>query len=86
MEHVKSVIPEGVAATFGEMRERIRGAAQERGERGAVTVGGVAGEETKVEAYGDVKGDSGVAIVPGYDHGVKEAEKMNKSDNASEYT
>jgi len=86
VQWVKSVVPEGVAAGFGQMRERMRGAAEEDGERGAVSVGGVvAGEEIKVDAYGVVKGNSEVgAAVLGYDHGVEEAEKMNESENASE--
>lgn len=35
------------------------------------------------EGYADVK-DGMVAEVVGYNHGVEEAEKMNKSENASE--
>jgi len=80
VEWLKSVLPEAVLEKWREMR----GWAQRRhdnNERGAVTVGGVAGEEMKVEAYGEVK--DGVGAVVGYDHGVKEAEKLNESENAS---
>ena len=37
----------------------------------------------KAEEYGVIDGKSGEVGVPGYDHGVKEAEKRNKSENAS---
>lgn len=82
VEWTKSAVPEGVTARYRQLRERIRGAADEN--RGAVSVGGVVGEETKVEAYGVVTGGSEIGVVPGYDHGVKDAEKMNESENASE--
>ncbi len=76
MEWIKGVIPEGVAARYRQMRGRIRGVAEENG---------VAGAETRVvETYGVVEGGSEVGVVSGYDHGVKEAEKMNESENASE--
>ena len=52
------------------------------GDNAALVVGGMAGEETKVEGYAVVKGDSEVGVA-GYDHGVKEAEKRNESENAS---
>lgn len=84
VEWAKSAVPEGVAARYRQMRGRIRGAADEIGESGALSVGGVAGEEAKVEAYGVVTGESEIGVMPGYDHGVKAAEKMNKSENASE--
>lgn len=85
LEWIKSVVPEEVAARYRDMRERMRGAGRDDDdERGAVSVGGLAGEETKVEAYGVVKGESEVGVMTGYDHGVKEAEKMNESENASE--
>ena len=47
-------------------------------------MGGLAGEKNRVEAYGVVTGEQAVGVVPGYDHGVKEAEQLNKSENASE--
>ncbi|MCJ1255710.1 hypothetical protein MMC24_003527 [Lignoscripta atroalba] len=48
---------------------------------------GVPGTGRKVEEYGVVEGGSGSEVgVPGYDHGVKEAEKRNKSENASIWT
>lgn len=41
-------------------------------------------EGTGVEGYAAVTGDGGVGVgVAGYDHGVKEAEKRNESENAS---
>lgn len=83
VEWVKSVIPESVVEQWREMRRRVKRTAEDEGERGAATVGGVAGEETKVEAYGAPMGGAEVAVIPGYDHGVKEAEEMNKSENAS---
>lgn len=81
IEWVKSVIPESVREAW---HKRMPGQ-EEKGERGAVAVGGVAGEETKVEGYAVVKGDFEVGVV-GYDHGVKEAEKRNESENASIWT
>lgn len=80
------MVPEEVAARYRDMRERMRGAARDDDERGVMSVGGLAGEEAKVEAYGVVRGESEVGVMPGYDHGVKEAEKMNESENASEYS
>ena len=48
---------------------------------------GVPGTGRKVEEYGVVEGGSGSEVgVPGYDHGVKEAEKRNKSENASKFS
>ena len=81
------MIPDGVRETWREMAARvgIGGKGEVEGERDAVTVGGVAGEETRLEGYGAVTGEREFGVV-GYDHGVKEAEKMNKSENASEYT
>ena len=43
----------------------------------------VAGTGTTVDAYGVVDPKSDEVGVPGYDHGVKEAEKRNRSENAS---
>ncbi len=55
----------------------------EGGGRAAAVVPAV-GEETAVEGYAVVKGDGEVGVA-GYDHGVKEAEKRNESENASEF-
>ena len=38
----------------------------------------------KVEEYGVVDARRDEVGLPGYDHGVKEAEKRNRSENASE--
>lgn len=38
---------------------------------------------TKVEEYGSVDPQSNEVGIPGYDHGIKEAEERNKSENAS---
>jgi hypothetical protein len=77
------MVPEGVGEKWREMRWKVKessgGGAE--GERGKIEVGGLAGEEKRVEAYGVVEGDLGVV---GYDHGVKEAERDNQSENASE--
>jgi len=81
VEWIKSAIPESVVGKFREWRERLR-RKEDEAEMGMVTIGGVAGEERRVEAYGEVK--DGVAEVVGFDHGVKEAEEANGSDNASE--
>ena len=43
----------------------------------------VVGARTTVEAYGVVDPKSDEVGVPGYDHGVREAEKRNSSENAS---
>ena len=43
----------------------------------------VAGTGVKVEEYGVVDPKSNEVGLPGYDHGVKEAEKRNQSENAS---
>lgn len=80
IEWVKSGIPESVREAW---HERMPGQ-EVHEERGAVAVGGVVGEETKVEGYSVVKGDAEVGVA-GYDHGVKEAEKRNESENASEF-
>ena len=45
----------------------------------------VAGTGTTVEAYGVVDPKSDAVAVPGYDHGVKEAEQRNRSENASKF-
>lgn len=74
MEWVKTMIPEAA-------REAWRGRVASEG--GAVAVGGAGGEETEVEGYGIGSDDQGVGVV-GYDHGVREAEKRNESENASE--
>ena len=37
----------------------------------------------KVEAYGNVNSKNDEVGVPGYDHGVNEAEERNKSEDAS---
>ena len=85
IEWVKSVIPETMVKKWREMREKMKKTTTEdNGERGAVSVGGVAGEETKVESYGVPMAGKEVGLVAGYDHGVKEAEKMNRSENASQ--
>ena len=87
LEQIKSLIPEAVKERWRTAIENAAKASpvEHDGERGSVTVGGLAGEERKVEAYGVVVGDQGVGVMPGYDHGVEEAEKLNKSDNASKY-
>lgn len=79
------MIPETVVERWKSYRESSVQAKQgnEEGETGSVSVGGLAGEETKVEAFGVVKGEREVGVMPGYDHGVEEAEKLNKSENAS---
>ena len=82
-EWVKGVIPESLVQKWREMRNRMRETAEHDRERGSMTVGGLAGEETKVEAYAAPMEGAEVAAIPGYDHGVKEAEEMNKSENAS---
>ncbi|KAL9116303.1 MAG: hypothetical protein Q9187_007174 [Circinaria calcarea] len=46
----------------------------------------VVGTGTTVEAYGVVDPKNDVVAVPGYDHGVKEAEQRNRSENASIWT
>ncbi|MCJ1232591.1 hypothetical protein MMC14_000544 [Varicellaria rhodocarpa] len=46
----------------------------------------VAGTGVKVEEYGVVDPKSNEVGLPGYDHGVKEAEKRNQSENASLWT
>ncbi len=38
---------------------------------------------TKVEEYGSVDPQSNEVGIPGYDHGIKEAEERNMSENAS---
>ena len=78
IEWVTKAIPESA-------REAWRTRMGAGGERGAVAVGGVAGEETTVEGYAVVEGDGGRVGVAGYDHGVKEAEERNESENASEF-
>jgi len=98
VEWIKSAIPESVVGKFREWRERLR-KKEDEAEMEMVTIGGVAGEERRVEAYGEVKDGvageerrveaygevkDGVAEVVGFDHGVKEAEEANGSDNASE--
>lgn len=45
---------------------------------------GIEGAGKKVEEYGAADPQSNVIGIPGYDHGVKEAEKQNQSENASE--
>lgn len=72
MDWIKSVLPEAVIQKFRELKERVF-RKEDVPETGAVTMGG----EGKV-VYGEI------GEVLGYDHGVKEAEKLNKSENASE--
>ena len=43
----------------------------------------VASVGAKVEEYGNVNSQSNEIGIPGYDHGIKEADERNKSDNAS---
>ena len=45
----------------------------------------IAGTGAKIEEYGVIEGGRGAesVAVPGYDHGVKDAEQRNKSENAS---
>lgn len=82
VEWVKSVVPESVREAWRQAR--MPGQQEGEGGRAAVAVGGVAVEETKLEGYAVVKGDGEVGVA-GYDHGVKEAEKRNESENASEF-
>ncbi|CAD6570818.1 MAG: hypothetical protein ASARMPREDX12_003946 [Alectoria sarmentosa] len=81
IEWVKSVVPEPVREAW---RKRMPGQ-EVKEDNAALAVGGMAGEETKVEGYAVVKGDSEVGVA-GYDHGVKQAEKRNESENASIWT
>ena len=83
LEWVKGVIPDGVRDKWREMRRKVSQSYGEDGERGATTARGVAGEEKRVEEYGVVEGNEEVGVV-GYDHGVREAERDNESENASE--
>ena len=83
LEWVKGVIPDGVRDKWREMRRKVGQSYGEDGVREATTAGGVAGEEKRVEVYGVVEGNEEVGIV-GYDHGVREAERDNESENASE--
>ena len=83
VEWIKSMVPESIAETWREMRMKIKTSAEDERERGAVSVGGVTGGgDIGVESYG-VPIEGAVGVVAGYDHGVKEAEKMNNSENAS---
>ena len=41
---------------------------------------------TKVEEYGTVDSKSNEVGIPEYDHGIKQADEMNQSDNASKLT
>ena len=82
---IKSVLPESVVEKWKELRRGMTRSTENEGERGAVSVGGLAGEETKVEGYGVPTSGSEVGVISGYDHGVKEAEEMNRSENASQY-
>ena len=43
----------------------------------------IASVGTRVEEYGNVDPQSNEVGIPGYDHGIKEAEERNKSENAS---
>ena len=45
----------------------------------------IASVGTKVEEYGTVDPQNSEVGIPGYDHGVKEADERNKSENASEW-
>ena len=88
LEQIRSLVPEAIKERWRKVKERSAEASpigQHDAERGSVTVGGMAGEEKKMEAYGVVVGDQGVGVMPGYDHGVEEAEKLNKSENASKW-
>ena len=46
-------------------------------------VGSIEGTQARLEEFGVVDPDSAEVGVPGTDHGVKEAEQRNKSENAS---
>ncbi|KAL6715062.1 DUF1279 superfamily [Lecanora helva] len=82
VEWLKSVVPEAVVERWRELRRNMgKTSGGKDAERGAVQVG----EDTKVESYG-IPEEGTVAVIEGFDHGVKEAEKMNKSDNASIWT
>lgn len=83
LEWVKGVIPDGVRDKWREMRRKVGQSYGEDGGRGAATAGDVAGEEKKAEVYGVVGGNEELGLV-GYDHGVREAERDNESENASE--
>lgn len=86
VEWVKGVVPESVREAWrqGRMTGREGGGG---GGKGAVAVAGE--DEGMVEGYavvvkGDGDGDGGEVGAVGYDHGVKEAEERNESENASE--
>ena len=83
---VKSVVPESAMERWKEMRQEMKKGTEEGGETGVGHVGGLVGKETKVEGYGVPASGTDVAVVSGYDHGVKEAEELNRSDNASQYS
>ncbi|KAL2042264.1 hypothetical protein N7G274_004752 [Stereocaulon virgatum] len=85
LERLRSMVPEGVREKWREMRRKVKESSGGRAEggRGKVEAGGLAGEEKRVEAYGVVEGDLGAV---GYDHGIKEAERDNQSENASIWT
>lgn len=44
----------------------------------------IANVGTKAEEYGSADPQSNEVGIPGYDHGIKDAEERNKSENASE--
>ena len=83
LEWIKSALPASVVEKVRELRQKMRRTAEDNKERGAMVVGGLAGQEAQVETYGNVMKGPEVGVVPGYDHGVKEATKMNESENAS---
>lgn len=76
IEWVKSAVPESVREAWRKRVPMVAGRQDEEqdGDSAAVAVAG-----GKVEGYAEV------GVVPGYDHGVKEAEKRNnETENASE--
>ncbi|KAL9127996.1 MAG: hypothetical protein Q9217_003222, partial [Psora testacea] len=75
--YVKAAIPEGIKESWRELKGRLREATEKfQEDRGEVVVGGIAREERKLEAY------SVVQELGEYDHGIKEAERENESENA----
>lgn len=73
MEWIKGMVPEGWVEGLRRWR---------KGAEGVLVEGGLLGDGIK----GDGEGYAVVADeVAGYDHGVREAEKSNRGENASEF-
>lgn len=102
--YISAVIPEAVKRAWREAKEQVKDtfggagtrtgasgdAAGDRGERGQITTPVVAGEQGRVEAYGNVSsgGEFGIASGATGDYGkdVMEAEAMNRREDASIWT